>query len=198
MTLTLDLPKSPPAMDTKPSLAGLEDLLTLIVGAAAIVLVTAWATVAAIGEEMPEPEFRRLVDRSELLATLPPPNNPPSEFDELVIQALDELPPEFQAAIERVPVVVSDRGTEFGAYGHYMGGTVANDGFPDRIVASPTARSLTRAMPCSTMSTRSPGTTWASNAVCRPVISHRNLPAASNSATRPLRRAWLYCSTISV
>lgn len=117
-----------------PSLAGLEDLLTLIVGAAAIVLVTAWVTVAAIGDEMPEPEFRRLVDRSELLATLPPPNNPPSEFDELVIQALDELPPEFQEAIYRVPVVVSDRGAEFGAYGHYMGGTVANDGFPDRIV----------------------------------------------------------------
>ena len=117
-----------------PSLAGLEDLLTLVVGAAAIVLLTAWLTVALIGDEMPEPEFRKLVDRSELLATMPPPLNPPSEFDELVIQALDDLPEEFQKVLETTPVVVSDRGSEFGAYGHYMGGTVANDGFPDRII----------------------------------------------------------------
>jgi predicted Zn-dependent protease with MMP-like domain len=117
-----------------PSLAGLEDLLTLVVGAAAIVLITAWVTVALIGDEMPEPEFRKLVDRSELLARMPPPNNPPSEFDELVIEALDGLPEEFQKVLETTPVVVSDRGAEFGAYGHYMGGTIANDGFPDRII----------------------------------------------------------------
>ena len=43
---------------------GLGDLLTLLVGAAAIVLVTAWLTTVLIGREMPEPEFRRLVDRS--------------------------------------------------------------------------------------------------------------------------------------
>ncbi|MEK6251063.1 MAG: hypothetical protein AABM43_03810, partial [Actinomycetota bacterium] len=47
-----------------PSLAGLGGLLALLVGAVAIVLITAWATVALIGREMPEPEFRRLVDRS--------------------------------------------------------------------------------------------------------------------------------------
>ena len=117
-----------------PSLAGLEDLLTLLAGAAAIVLVTAWITVVLIGDEMPEPEFRRLVDRSELLASLPPPESPPSEFDELVIQALDELPEDFQRVLETTPVVVSQRGHEFGAYGHYMGGTVANDNWPDRII----------------------------------------------------------------
>ncbi|MBM3667489.1 MAG: hypothetical protein FJW90_08440 [Actinobacteria bacterium] len=117
-----------------PSLAGLEDLLTLLVGAAAIVLLTAWVTVALIGEEMPEPEFRKLIDRSELLASLPPPESPPSEFDEMVIQALDELPPDFQRVLETTPVVVSRRGHEFGAYGHYMGGTVANDSWPDRII----------------------------------------------------------------
>src|SRR5687768_14457509 len=75
-----------------PSLAGLEDLLTLIAVAVGVILVTAWATTLAIGKEMPEPEFRKLVDRSEALATLPPPEQPPSEFDELVIQALDDLP----------------------------------------------------------------------------------------------------------
>jgi predicted Zn-dependent protease with MMP-like domain len=117
-----------------PSLAGLEELITLIAVAAAVVLVTAWLTTLLIGQEMPEPEFRKLVDRSETLATLPPPEQPPSEFDELVIQALDDLPPEFHEVLEHTPVVVSNRGHEFRAYGHYMGGTVARDHFPDRIV----------------------------------------------------------------
>ena len=48
--------------------------MAILAGAAAIVLVTAWATVAMIGNEMPEPEFRRLVDRSDALASLPPPD----------------------------------------------------------------------------------------------------------------------------
>ena len=117
-----------------PSLGGLEDMLTLLVGAAAIILATAWLTVAAIGREMPEPEFRRLENRSEALASMPPPDRPPSEFDELVMDALDGLPEEFQEVLEHTPVVVSSRGHEFGAYGHYMGGTVARDAHHDRIV----------------------------------------------------------------
>jgi predicted Zn-dependent protease with MMP-like domain len=117
-----------------PSLAGLRGLLALLVGALAIVLLTAWATVALIGNEMPEPEFRRLVDRSEALASLPPPDRPPSEFDELVMQALDDLPVEFRELLESTPVVVSSRGHEHQAYGHYIGGTVARDIYPDRIV----------------------------------------------------------------
>jgi predicted Zn-dependent protease with MMP-like domain len=117
-----------------PSLAGVGGLLALLAGAVAIVLATAWATVAAIGKEMPEPEFRRLVDRSEALASLPPPDYPPSEFDELVMQALDDLPVEFRELLERTPVVVSRRGHEHHAYGHYIGGTVARDIYPDRIV----------------------------------------------------------------
>jgi predicted Zn-dependent protease with MMP-like domain len=117
-----------------PSLGGLGDLLTLIAVAVGVILVTAWVTTLAIGREMPEQEFRKLVDRSELLATLPPPEGPPSEFDELVMQALDDLPQEFLEVLETTPVVVSQRGHEFGAYGHYMGGTVANDSFPDRII----------------------------------------------------------------
>jgi len=118
-----------------PSLGGLEDLLTLIAGAAAIALITAWLTVRAIGDdEMPEPEFRKLVDRSEMLAALPPPESPPSEFDELVIDALDDLPDEFQELLATTPVVVSQRGREVGAYGHYIGGTIARDAYADRIV----------------------------------------------------------------
>src|SRR5919197_1844935 len=84
-----------------PSLSGLGGLLALLAGAVAIVLVTAWVTVALIGREMPEPEFRRLVDRSEALAALPAPDQPPSEFDELVMQALDDLPEEFRELLER-------------------------------------------------------------------------------------------------
>jgi predicted Zn-dependent protease with MMP-like domain len=117
-----------------PSLSGFGGLVTVAAGALAIVLVTAWATVALIGREMPEPEFRRLVDRSEMLASLPPPDRPPSEFDELVIQALDDLPEQFREVLERTPVVVSGRGHEHRAYGQYVGGTVARDVYPDRIV----------------------------------------------------------------
>ena len=117
-----------------PSLGGLGDLLSLLAGALAIVLVTAWITTRLIGEEMPEPEFRRLVDRSEALAALPPPESPPSEFDELVVQALDELPERFRELLEDTPVVVSNRGHEHRAYGHYIGGTIARDSYPDRIV----------------------------------------------------------------
>jgi predicted Zn-dependent protease with MMP-like domain len=90
--------------------------------------------VLLIGEETPEPEFRKLVDRSEALAKLPPPESPPSEFDELVVEALDDLPADFQDVLTHTPVVVSHRGAEHGAYGLYMGGTIANDGHPDRIV----------------------------------------------------------------
>lgn len=117
-----------------PSLGGLGDLLALLAGAVAIVLITAWGTVALIGQEMPEPEFRRLVDRSEALASMPPPDRPPSEFDELVMEALDDLPEEFRELLDRTPVIVSNLGHEERAYGHYIGGTVARDTYPDRIV----------------------------------------------------------------
>ena len=117
-----------------PSLAGLDDLLTLLVGAVAIVLVTAWVIVALIGKEVPEPEFQRLVERSDALASLPPPDRMPSEFDELVMRALDDLPARFRELVERTPVIVSSRGHEHHAYGHYIGGTIARDIYPDRIV----------------------------------------------------------------
>src|SRR5919109_1095043 len=117
-----------------PSLAGLRSLLAVLVGAVAFGLIAAWATVKMIGDEMPEPEFRRLVDRSELLASLPPPDQPPSEFDALVMEALDDLPEQFRELLEHTPVVVSNRGHEHRAYGHYIGGTIARDIYPDRIV----------------------------------------------------------------
>jgi predicted Zn-dependent protease with MMP-like domain len=117
-----------------PSLAGLRDLLLIAAGAVVFIVLAAWAIVALIGDEMPEPEFRRLVDRSEALAALPPPDDPPSEFDLLVMQALDDLPGQFRDLLEHTPVVVSNRGQEHRAYGHYIGGTIARDTYPDRIV----------------------------------------------------------------
>jgi predicted Zn-dependent protease with MMP-like domain len=117
-----------------PSLAGLDGLVLTIAGALAIALITAWVTVAMIGKEMPEPEFQRLVHRSEALAALPPPDHEPSEFDELVIEALDDLPEPFRELLQHTPVIVSSRGHEEHAYGQYVGGTVARDSYPDRIV----------------------------------------------------------------
>jgi predicted Zn-dependent protease with MMP-like domain len=116
-----------------PSFGGVGDLLAILAGALAVVLVTAWVTVTLIGKEMPEPEFRRLVNRSDALAALPPPDRPPSEFEELVIQALDDLPEPFREVLERTPVTVSSRGHEHHAYGQYIGGTVARDIYPDHI-----------------------------------------------------------------
>jgi predicted Zn-dependent protease with MMP-like domain len=43
------------------------------------------------------------------------------EFEALVSSALDELPTEFQRALEHVAIVVSDRGAENHAYGMYVG-----------------------------------------------------------------------------
>jgi predicted Zn-dependent protease with MMP-like domain len=117
-----------------PSFARLPGALVLLAGAVVFVVVMAWVTVVLIGDEMPEPEFRRLVDRSEALASLPPPDQPPSEFDLLVMQALDDLPEQFQELLEHTPVVISSRGHEHRAYGHYIGGTIARDIYPDRIV----------------------------------------------------------------
>ena len=117
-----------------PSFAGVGDLIAVLAGALAIVLVTAWITVVLIGHEVPEDEFQSLEDRSEALAALPPPEYPPTEFDLLVMRALDGLPDEFRARLHNTPVVVSHLGREHHAYGHYMGGTIARDDYANRIV----------------------------------------------------------------
>ena len=117
-----------------PSESGITGTLTIIGAAILIVIAMAWVTVRMIGEEMPEAEFRRIVDRSDRLAMLPPPDREPSEFDELVIDAIDELPPEFLEVLHDVPVTVSNQGHANHAYGLYVGATVARDVYPDHIV----------------------------------------------------------------
>jgi len=56
------------------------------------------------------------------------------EFESLVVDAIDGLPEEFQRLLERVAVIVSDRGAESHAYGHYFGDTIAREYIEDRIV----------------------------------------------------------------
>ena len=94
-----------------------------------------------------EREFERIVERSERLARddlavdpdegefleLDPYDD--AEFEELVRDALDELPDWARGALERnVAVVISDDGRRRGAYGIYHGDTVARDHTADRIV----------------------------------------------------------------
>ncbi|MEZ5078244.1 MAG: metallopeptidase family protein [Solirubrobacterales bacterium] len=60
--------------------------------------------------------------------------NPADDFEALVADAIDALPEQFQQLLERVPVVVSELGSERRAYGEYFGDGVARENFEDRIV----------------------------------------------------------------
>lgn len=93
-----------------------------------------------------ELEFEELVRHSEELAreglsvdpdeaefmALDPLND--ADFEELVRDALDDLPDLLRNALAHVAVVISDGGRARGAYGLYQGGTVAREDVHDRIV----------------------------------------------------------------
>ncbi len=94
-----------------------------------------------------EEEFELLVRRSERLARenlaaepeegefleLDPFN--PRDFEELVRDALEDLPDLLRSSLDRnVAVIISDAGRRHRAYGLYMGGTVARDVTSNRIV----------------------------------------------------------------
>jgi predicted Zn-dependent protease with MMP-like domain len=118
-----------------PSLSGAPGIAIWIGAALGLTLLTAWAFVAMSGRDsMPEHEFERLVRRSEELARQPDLRMGVSEFDLMVTDAIDRLPPDFQRLLDQTPVVVSHLGRENRAYGHYFGDTVARDNYPDRIV----------------------------------------------------------------
>lgn len=63
-----------------------------------------------------------------------PDSSEADEFEALVVDAIDALPAEFQRVLEKVAVVISDRGAEVHAYGHYFGDGVAHERYEDRIV----------------------------------------------------------------
>lgn len=56
------------------------------------------------------------------------------EFEAMVADAIDSLPGQFRDLLEKVPVVVSELGSQERAYGHYFGDGVARERFEDRIV----------------------------------------------------------------
>src|SRR4051812_11321056 len=118
-----------------PSLSGFGGLLTWTVAAIAFVLFVSWATVAMMGRQsMSERDFDRLVMRSEELARNPVHAQEASEFELLVADAIDDLPPEFQAMLEDTAVVVSRRGASERAYGQYFGGNYTRSDYEHRIV----------------------------------------------------------------
>jgi hypothetical protein len=88
-------------------------------------------------EPADEEAFERLVVRSERLARENLAADPdeeeflaldpydPADFEELVRQALDELPDLLVRALEHVAVVISDDGRRHRAYGLYQGDSVS-------------------------------------------------------------------------
>jgi predicted Zn-dependent protease with MMP-like domain len=100
------------------------------------------------GEPASEEEFERVVQRSERLAregvaadpdetdflSLDPYDD--DDFEELVRDALDDLPDLLRALVENhnVAVVISDDGRRRRAYGLYHGDGATRDDIPDRIV----------------------------------------------------------------
>jgi predicted Zn-dependent protease with MMP-like domain len=99
-------------------------------------------------EPASEEEFERIVQRAERLARdgvaaepdetefldLDPYDD--DDFEELVRDALDDLPDLLRALVENhnVAVVISDGGRRRGAYGLYHGDGATRDDVPDRIV----------------------------------------------------------------
>ncbi len=134
----------------------LERVAVFAAGAVVVFGGLAWVVLRMADWRTPESEeeFEQVVERSERLAReglsgddewdeeddddgygwdgLDPRDR--DDFDRLVALALDDLPVEFQRALEQVPVVVSDKGRRRRAYGLYEGDGVARDNFPDRIV----------------------------------------------------------------
>jgi predicted Zn-dependent protease with MMP-like domain len=120
-----------------PSLSGAEDLASLLIGSAAFIYFTAWLTTLLMDDQldaMPEEEFEEIVQRSERLAREPQRVTEPTEFDLIVADALDRLPPDFHDVLSEVAVIVSRHGQEFHAYGHYYGDTVAGGRWERKIV----------------------------------------------------------------
>ena len=105
-----------------------------------------WVALKMAGWRESEPAFEKRVQLSERLARegaaalgddelaeLDPYDD--DEFEELVREALDELPDWARQALGRnVAVVISDGGRRQAAYGLYHGDGVARDEVPDRIV----------------------------------------------------------------
>jgi predicted Zn-dependent protease with MMP-like domain len=121
-------------------------VLAFIVVAAGVIAAVTGRLAHYVETPEDEDEFELLVRQSERLARenlaaepdeedfldLDPRN--PRDFEELVRQALDDLPDLLLKSLDHVAVVISDKGRRHRAYGIYQGDTVARDNYPDRIV----------------------------------------------------------------
>ena len=128
----------------------LETLALVVVAAAALFWGMTVVGVRLAGWREPESEedFEQVVQRAERLArqgTAAEPDETDfmdldpysdADFEELVRDALDELPDLLRPLIENhnVAVVISDGGRRRGAYGLYHGDGATRDEVPDRIV----------------------------------------------------------------
>jgi predicted Zn-dependent protease with MMP-like domain len=126
----------------------LEDIALGVIAAAVLMGVAAFVAVRLAGWRDPESEteFDELIRHSEALAReglavdpeegefleLDPLDD--EDFEELVRDALDDLPDLLRNALAHVAVVISDGGRRAGAYGLYQGGGVARDDVHDRII----------------------------------------------------------------
>jgi predicted Zn-dependent protease with MMP-like domain len=121
----------------------------LVVAAAALLGAMAIVGVRMAGWREPESEeeFERVVLRAERLAREGTAAEPTEgefleldpydddDFEELVRDAMDDLPDLLRAALDRnVAVVISDRGRRYRAYGLYNGDGATRDDYPDKIL----------------------------------------------------------------
>ena len=121
-------------------------LAVAAIGVIAMIVSAITGRLADYTDPADDDEFEELVRRSERLArenlaaepdevefmALDPRN--PADFEELVREALDDLPDLLLRALEHVAVVISDKGRRHRAYGLYQGDTAARDDYPDRII----------------------------------------------------------------
>ncbi len=130
------------------AIRALEDVALGVIVVALVVGGAAFVAVRLGGWRNPESEteFDLLVRRSEELAREGLAYDPEEtdfleldpldddDFEELIRDALDELPDLLRNALQHVAVVISDGGRRRGAYGLYQGDGATRDDVHDRIV----------------------------------------------------------------
>jgi predicted Zn-dependent protease with MMP-like domain len=130
------------------AIRALEDVVLGVIVATALMGAVALVAVRLAGWRDPESEteFEEIVRHSERLAReglaadpreiefmeLDPLDD--DDFEELVRDALDDLPDLLRNALAHVAVVISDGGRRAGAYGLYQGDGATRDNYHDRIV----------------------------------------------------------------
>ena len=129
-----------------PVVRGIELVAVIALGVLILAAVLAFVTGRLAGWQDDEAEFELVVRRAERLAADDLAAEPEEmeflaldplrdeDFEELVRDALDELPDLLQNALAHVAVVISDGGRRAGAYGLYQGDGAHHENHPDRIV----------------------------------------------------------------